>query len=873
MNRSKKILLLLLMGLLLLFIPKADAATTRLAINGRYIFYDNGENVMINTEYVNKGTEFRAVWVSPLTGDISGFTSEQQYKSQIINVLEMMEEYNLNVMLFHIRLMNDAMYESEYNSWSSYYNVSANWDALPWIIEECHKRGIEFHAWMNPYRVTTNVAKSLQDIAAEHKPSNAASNPNNLLKGDTCVILDPGRPSVRNFLVNTCMEVVRKYEVDAIHFDDYFYTKGIDDSATRAEFNTNNLSTSEFRRDAVNQFMSSLSAALTKYNKDNNRAVQLGISPTGVYRNGNGNVTYDSNNNPITNGSATGGYSHYDSPLYADSLYWIQNEWIDYILPQTYHAITNGAAPYCDLVGWWDKVMKYTNVNLYCSLGLYMSTDTSAASWYSNDLEAYHQAMFCNTMENVRGTSIYGYKAYVSGLTSTSKLYKLKDSWDTPLILPEIRTAPKVLEVDKVENFNVSSTDAGNKLSFDKLDDAKFYVLYKSTKPLTYTGDEVLDVIGDISVDGVISYIDENVEDGTKYYYGIRAQSYSLKLGEPVSLSTDDIKEGTPVDLGPVENYGVTDNLIIGEKVTVFWDEKYYPFGDKIEYSVEYSFDNGEYTSSSSYYKAKNRFNYDIKIPEGVKTIDINIVCNNNLGLSKTLISKSITDALPKVTNFGYIGTPYANKELTFVWNNLKIDGATYMIQYSADNYFWEDLKEVKAYDDTLNIRTDTLIKSGRGFYRVNAHKGDMSSYSEVIELTSQSYLGDYKNLKINGEELKDSYVLGEGDTINISWDKNTTNALYSVMVSQDLENWFGIRNYTNKFTMNETDKTIDSQLTISDKYYSFYIKITGIDENNRNESQYIKIYVQKDFIFYDEFSKFLETERDTIISNMDLFK
>ena len=72
---------------------------------------------------------------------------------------------------------------------------------------------------------------------------------------------------------------------------------------------------------------------------------------------------------------------------------------------------------------------------------------------------------------------------------------------------------------------------------------------------------------------------------------------------------------------------------------------------------------------------------------------------------------------------------------------------------------------------------------------------------------------------------------------------------------------------------MNETDKTIDSQLTISDKYYSFYIKITGIDENNRNESQYIKIYVQKDFIFYDEFSKFLETERDTIISNMDLFK
>ncbi len=872
MNKCKKLLLFVLLFALFLCIPKADAATTRLLVNGSYISYKSGENVMINTEYVNKGTEFRAVWISPLTSDISGYTNEQQYKKQMIEVLDKMEVYNLNVMLFHVRLMNDAVYESKYNAWSSYYNTDPDWDALPWLIEECHKRGIEFHAWMNPYRVTTNVAKTVEEIAAEAKPANAASNPNNLLKGDTCTILDPGRPTVRTFLVNTCMELVENYDVDAIHFDDYFYTKGIDDSKTRAEFNTNGLSVSEFRRDAVNQFMKSLDAALTKFNKENGRAVQLGISPTGVYRNGNGNVTYDSNNNPVTNGSATGGYAHYDSPLYADSLYWIENEWIDYILPQTYHAITNYAAPYCDLVGWWDKVMKYSNVNLYCSIGLYMSGDTSSSSWYSNDLEAYHQAYFCNTLENVRGTSIYGYKAYEGGLSSSSKLYELKDDWDTPIILPEIRTVTP-LNVDQVSNFKLTKTNTGTKLSFDKMDEAKFYVLYRSTKPLTYSGEEVLDVIGDVSIDGVVNYIDNTSTEGVTYYYGIKAQSYSLKLGEGVSLSTENIETGSELDLGPVINYGITDNLISGETVTIFWDEKYYPFGESINYTVEYSFDNGETVTSTNVYKSRNRYNFDLKIPEDVLQLNVNIVCENNLGASKTPISKNITDALPVVNNFGYIGTPYLNEKLTFVWNNLNIDGVKYVIQYSSDNYFWDDLKEVNEYKNGLNIRTDVLLTNAKGYYRVYASKDNMVSYSNAIEFTAQYYLGDYKNLQVNGKDLEYSYTFSEGETFKITWDKNSSSAIYSLMISDNGDNWFAIRNYVSKFSLTENGNEMVAEITLSEAYYGFYIKISGIDGSNRNESPLIKINVMKDMIFYDELSNYFKTERNAFVNALDLFK
>lgn len=871
MNKFKKVLIIVLFLTLFMFIPKADAATTNLVVNGRTISYRNGGTVTINTEYVNHGTEFRAVWVSPLTNDISAYTNQQQYKKQIIEVLEKMEFYNLNVMLFHVRLMNDAVYESKYNSWSSYYNTNPDWDALPWIIEECHKRGIEFHAWMNPYRVTTNVAKSLEDIAKEAKPLNAASNPNNLLKGDTCIILDPGRPSVRNFLVNTCMELVENYDVDAIHFDDYFYTKGIDDSKTRAEFNTDNLTVSEFRRDAVNKFMKSLKEELTKFNNENGRGVQLGIAPTGVYRNGNGNVSYDSNNNPVTNGSNTGGYAHYDSPLYADSLYWIKNEWIDYILPQTYHAITNSAAPYCDLVSWWDKVMKYSKVNLYCSIALYMSGDKTSASWYSNELEAYHQAYLCNTLENVKGTSIYGYKAYEGGTSTSSKLYELKEDWSTPIILPEIRTITPI-NIGKVSNFDVTKTDNGNKISFDKMDDAKFYVLYRSTQPLTYTGDEVLDVIGDVSIDNKIEYVDSNAEDGKTYYYGVRAQSYSLRLGEGVSKSTEGIQPGSELSLGPVYNYGITDNLISGEKVTVFWDEKYYPFGSDIDYSIEYAFDNGEVKTSTNYYKQRNRLNFDIVIPSDVQKLDVNIVCKNSLGSSKTLISKSITEALPEIKNFGYVGTPYLNEKLTFVWNNIRIDGVKYILQYSADNYFWSDLKEITDISEANNIRTEIVIENAKGYYRIYAVKGNMSSYSKVVDFSTQEYLGDYRNLLVNGEEMKFSYVISEGDKLTITWKKHTNDAVYSLMVSEDQKNWIGIRNYTTKVNLTDDGSTVTAEVTISDKYYGLYIKISGIDGNSRNESEYIKIDVQKDVIFYDELSNYLVMESQSFGNKINLF-
>ena len=320
MNKNlKKIIrrILILVIFLLLIAPtfKIKATDTPIVINGDTITLKDGTICKIGNSYNLKGQEFRGCWCSPLTGDIGSFVSVESYKSQIISVLENMERFNLNTLLLHVRIKNDACYKSNMNPWSSYYSTDPSWDSLPWVIEECHKRGIELHAWMNPYRVSTGTTSNVEALASSFPKNNPASNPDNLLVCSSCVILDPGIPEVQDFLVATCMELVNNYDVDGIHFDDYFYASGCDDTATYKKYNDNNLSIADFRRNNVDKFIENLSSALHRYNKQYNKRVQLGISPTGVYANGSGVVSFDNDGNVSSTGSRTGGYAHYGSPL------------------------------------------------------------------------------------------------------------------------------------------------------------------------------------------------------------------------------------------------------------------------------------------------------------------------------------------------------------------------------------------------------------------------------------------------------------------------------------------------------------------------------------------------------------------------------
>ena len=280
MKTAKKVLIAFIISILLIanFLKvKAEEETTIPLSDGSgdLVYLGTTTKVVIPSQYVKPEAEFRAVWISALVGDVTTFSTETQYKKEILSVFSTLEHYHINVMIFHVRIYNDAFYKSKYNAWSKYYHTNPSWEALPWIIEEAHKRGIEFHAWLNPYRVSTSTSKSLSEIASKFQDNNPASNPNNLLRGTNAVILNPGIPTVRTFLVNTCMELVENYDIDAIHFYDYFYDNGVDDSFTRSVYNTEGLSLDNFRRKQVSLFIESLSKSIRNYNMAHNKRIQL----------------------------------------------------------------------------------------------------------------------------------------------------------------------------------------------------------------------------------------------------------------------------------------------------------------------------------------------------------------------------------------------------------------------------------------------------------------------------------------------------------------------------------------------------------------------------------------------------------------------
>lgn len=497
------------------------------------------EEVMIPDEYIEKGTDFRAVWVSHLVNDFPSYQNAEQYKAEVQKVLDTMEYFNMNAMIFHVRTHNNALYKSALNPVASYYrNADFDvFDPLEYIIEEAHARGIEFHAWMNPYRVSTTYTGTVESYAATQPAYNIASKPEMLLKVNNNLILNPGEPMVRDFIVDTVMEVIENYDVDAIHFDDYFYIGGEDDTITRTKYNQEGLSVENFRRKQVDLFIEQLHTSMKEYNLENNRVVQLGISPSGIYRNGgyvpledyiydeNGKLTYPEY-------SSSQGFSHYDAYLFSDTKKWIDEAWIDYILPQTYWSFEQPVAGFADLMDWWNMVVKHSDVNLYSGMGLYMAIGTGSYGWLTNEDEALNQVIYSSNLDNVRGHSIYSYKhikrTYDNATRDilTKGFTKVKElAWTDYKFLPEIRTYDSVI-LPSVENFKVQKVDGKNVVSFDKLEGAKFYILYRDETNVTYDDDQIIDIFG--SKEELVTYIDDTNQN---YEYGIRSMSNSNTLG------------------------------------------------------------------------------------------------------------------------------------------------------------------------------------------------------------------------------------------------------------------------------------------------------------------------------------------------------
>ena len=345
--------------------------------------------------YIEPSQEFRGVWISPFSGDIN-FVSQDQFIEDMNFIFQTVKDYKMNAIIFHVRINNDALYQSEYNPlFSQFKKVNfTNFDPINWIIEECHKRGLEFHAWMNPYRIIKRDLKTLDEIITDYSqyPTNPASQKTNIMEGKNYFLLNPGLQNVRVFLLDTVLEFLNKYkDVDAIHFDDYFYNNPISfeldqniyeeyiDSHPEVNYKKNNeKDKSDWRREQVNILIQSLHNKIIEFNQKNNKNIQFGISPSGIYKtcsNNDESVSYDSKGNAITSGVCSNGMQHYESHLFCDSLKWINEGWIDYIIPQIYWAHDHEIAPYNKIIEWWNKVVLKKNINLYGGIGLYKCYD------------------------------------------------------------------------------------------------------------------------------------------------------------------------------------------------------------------------------------------------------------------------------------------------------------------------------------------------------------------------------------------------------------------------------------------------------------------------------------------------------------------
>lgn len=288
--------------------------------------------------------EFRATWIQAVNGQFKGMPTEKM-KATLIGQLNSLQGAGINAIIFQVRPEADALYASKIEPWSRYLTgvqgraPQPYWDPMEFMIDECHKRGMEFHAWINPYRVKTSLANQLapQHIYNRH--------PEWFLTYGNQLFFDPALPQSRDYICQVVSDIVSRYDVDAIHMDDYFYpypTKGVEfpDSASFARYGRGFDNIGDWRRSNVNLLIRKIHETIRGLKP----WVKFGVSPFGIYRN--------QSSDPL--GSRTRGLQNYDD-LYADVLLWAREGWIDYNIPQIYWQIGHPVADYAELVDWWAK--------------------------------------------------------------------------------------------------------------------------------------------------------------------------------------------------------------------------------------------------------------------------------------------------------------------------------------------------------------------------------------------------------------------------------------------------------------------------------------------------------------------------------------
>ena len=473
--------------------------------------------------------DFRGAWIQCVNGQFQGMSTSAM-QAELTRHLDALQACNCNVVIFQVRPEADALYNSPYEPWSRFLTgkqgtpPSPYWDPLAWMVKECHKRGMELHAWINPFRAKTKGTKEISVIHPYLK------NRNNFFRYDGLILFDPGLPENRTYICKVAGDIVRRYNVDGLHIDDYFYPypvagEEIPDHYTYESFKRGINNIADWRRNNVNLFIKELHDTLRAIKP----WVKFGVSPFGIYHNEKAG-----SNVP---GSKTGGLQNYDD-LYADVLKWVDEGWVDYVVPQLYWQIGHKTADYKTLVEWWAR---------YCAQRpLIIGQDIERTMNFQDvDDPTRNQMRAKYTLQretsNISGNCLWyskniadNYKNYATGLARNYQRY--------PALQPEMKFMDDK-NPGKVRRLKTVSKDDGLFLCWDAptardiMQEATKYVVYRFNNKREMNLDDPSKIVA-ITTEKTLKLPYSN--GMTPYYYVVtaldRVQNESLPKGKIVKL-------------------------------------------------------------------------------------------------------------------------------------------------------------------------------------------------------------------------------------------------------------------------------------------------------------------------------------------------
>lgn len=350
-----------------------------------------------------RGREMRGMWLASVANrdwpSRPGLPADQQ-RAELLGFLDAAVRRRLNTVVFQVRPTADALWPSPYEPWSEWLTGTQGrdpgWDPLGTAVHEAHRRGLELHAWFNPFRIANHADPSR--LVPTHP---ARMHPDWVVPYGGKLYYNPGLPEVRRFVQDAMLDAVRRYPVDAVHWDDYFYPYPVagqvfDDDAAYERYGGGFPDRASWRRNNIDRLVREMAVRVKRVRP----RAQFGISPFGVWRN--------AATDPL--GSDTrAGVQTYDD-LYADTRGWVKRGWLDYVCPQLYWNIGFAAADYAKLVPWWDAVARGTGVRLYVGEALYKAGAAGQPAPWQDPAELSRHLTYAAGFRQVRGHVFFSAK-------------------------------------------------------------------------------------------------------------------------------------------------------------------------------------------------------------------------------------------------------------------------------------------------------------------------------------------------------------------------------------------------------------------------------------------------------------------------------